>query len=181
MMSLSLAVYHCRLWPSLSTSLSSTDHIISTKRSYPARYWLHSGQSELQAWERRPHAGLLRSGEYFFPQVCIHFYSWGTETCLEKSEKEKEPAMNGKYTNYSYIFLPSNLLKGKRINWINDRWKQKQTPRSRHQQRWLQSVKERWGRQMEKDWERHIEKDRRERRRLTNTERRRNLNMRCWF
>lgn len=45
------------------------DHLIHSEGGHPAGDWIYCGQSELQARERCPDAGLLRGGEHFFPKV----------------------------------------------------------------------------------------------------------------
>lgn len=45
------------------------DHFIHSEGGHPARDWIYCRQSELQAGERCPDAGLLRGGEHFFPEV----------------------------------------------------------------------------------------------------------------
>lgn len=57
--------------PFASSAPSFADHIIGLERCHPAGHRLHSGQPELQAWERRVNAGLLRGGEHLFPQVSV--------------------------------------------------------------------------------------------------------------
>lgn len=52
------------------TSLSFLpDHLIHSEGGHPARHRIHRRESELQARERCPDAGLLRGGEHFFPKV----------------------------------------------------------------------------------------------------------------
>lgn len=46
-----------------------SDNLISLERCHPVRHYAHRGEPEHQTRAGRPHARLLRGGEYLLPQV----------------------------------------------------------------------------------------------------------------